>query len=122
MNDAGNVTWEPGYYEVLIREHHLDTFGHVNNAEYLALLEEARWDLIAQRGYGYAEIHKLGIGPVILEVTLKFMRELHLREKVRISMQVLDYKGKVGHLKQTIESSSGEVKAEAVFKFGLFDL
>lgn len=30
-------------YPVVIREHHLDTFGHVNNAAYLDILEEARW-------------------------------------------------------------------------------
>ena len=28
-------------FEVLIREHHLDSYGHVNNATYLALYEEA---------------------------------------------------------------------------------
>ena len=37
-------------YALVIREQHLDTFGHVNNAKYLEILEEARWDLItAQR-------------------------------------------------------------------------
>jgi hypothetical protein len=28
-------------YEALIHERHLDTFGHVNNAAYLEILEEA---------------------------------------------------------------------------------
>ena len=30
-------------YKVKIRESHLDTLGHVNNAVYLVLFEEARW-------------------------------------------------------------------------------
>ncbi len=30
-------------YHLLILEKHLDTFGHVNNASYLEILEEARW-------------------------------------------------------------------------------
>ena len=33
-------------YEKTILEQHLDTFGHVNNAAYLVLYEEARWDFI----------------------------------------------------------------------------
>jgi acyl-CoA thioester hydrolase len=39
-------------YPLTIKETYLDTFGHVNNAMYLALLEEARWDLITTNGYG----------------------------------------------------------------------
>ena len=39
-------------YQLVIREQHLDTFGHVNNAKYLEILEEARWDLITGNGYG----------------------------------------------------------------------
>jgi thioesterase III len=28
---------------ILIREEHLDTFGHVNNARYLEIFGQARW-------------------------------------------------------------------------------
>ena len=37
-------------YEVVIREHHLDVFGHVNHAVYLELFEEARWELVTANG------------------------------------------------------------------------
>ena len=36
----------------VISEAHLDSFGHVNNARYFELLEQARWDLITERGFG----------------------------------------------------------------------
>ncbi len=42
-------------YDVLILESHLDTFGHVNNAAYLTLFEESRWDFITKNGYGLKE-------------------------------------------------------------------
>ena len=45
-------------YETLIRESHLDTFGHVNNATYLQLYEEARWELITRNGYGLAKVRE----------------------------------------------------------------
>ena len=46
-------------YPVQIRERHLDTFGHVNNAKYLELYEEARWEIINSRGYDLKQIQKL---------------------------------------------------------------
>lgn len=109
-------------YELLIRESHLDTFGHVNNATYLALYEEARWDLTNGNGFGLKDIQKLKTGPVILEVTLKFQSELRLREKIKITTELLDYKGKVGHLRQRMIKEDGTPASEAVFTFGLFDL
>ena len=53
------------YYEMMIREHHLDSYGHVNNATYVEILEEARWECITQRGYGYKEVQQQKKGPVI---------------------------------------------------------
>lgn len=109
-------------YQVLIREAHLDTFGHVNNAVYLSLYEEARWDLITSRGFGLKEVQQRKQGPVILDVNLKFMRELKLREKITITTEMVDYQGKIGHLKQQIIKENGEVASEAIFGFGFFDL
>lgn len=109
-------------YTVLIRENHVDSLGHMNNATYLALLEEARWELITSNGYGFAEVQKIKQGPVILEVNLKFLNEVHLREKIEITVELMDYKGKIGHLRQRMIKEDGSVAAEAVFTFGLFDL
>ena len=38
------MEWKVFTYPLLIKETYLDTFGHVNNATYLTLFEEARWD------------------------------------------------------------------------------
>ena len=109
-------------YPLLIRESHLDTFGHVNNATYLAIFEEARWQLISENGYGLDEIHKTQKGPVILEVNIKFMSELKLRENVNIKTEMLDYKGKISRLRQQILKSDGTLACEALFVVALFDL
>lgn len=109
-------------YNVQILEHHLDSFGHVNNSAYLELFEEARWDLITQNGYGINQVHKLKQGPVILEVNLKFMRELKNRETIKIITELVDYKDKVGKLLQKILLPDGAVASEALFVFALFDL
>lgn len=62
---------ETPVYEVVIRESHLDTFGHVNNATYLTLFEEARWDIVRSRGFGLDDIKRTGLGPTLLEVNVK---------------------------------------------------
>jgi len=80
------------YYQ--IKEHHLDTFGHVNNATYLQLFEQARWDIITEHGYSLEEIHKMKQGPVVLEVNVKFLKELRNRENITIVSQGREFSGK----------------------------
>ncbi len=109
-------------YELLIKEHHLDSYGHVNNATYLELYEEARWELITQRGYTYEKVHATGLGPVILEVNLKFFHELKLRQKIKINFKITSYEGKIFKLKQQMLNENNQVASEALFTGGFFDL
>lgn len=108
-------------FPLVIREHYLDTFGHVNNAAYLEIFEEARWDIISQNGYGLDKIKESGKGPVILELHLLFTRELRLRAQVSVRTQLESYVGKVAVLKQWIVDEKGQTCCEAQFKVGLFD-
>ncbi len=109
-------------YHLVILEKHIDTFGHVNNAAYLEVLEEARWDLITRNGYGLEEVHRLGIGPIVLDAHLRFVRELRNRQAVTIRTWVESYSGKVGKLAQQILGDDREVCCDAMFTIGLFDL
>jgi YbgC/YbaW family acyl-CoA thioester hydrolase len=109
-------------YEILIKERDLDSFGHVNNATYMTLFEEARWDVITKRGYGLDRIHSGQIGPIILEANLKFKHEVRNREKVKIVTGVLKHAGKITTLRQVMLNSKGEEACIADFVVGLFDL
>jgi YbgC/YbaW family acyl-CoA thioester hydrolase len=108
--------------EILIRESHLDTFGHVNNAAYLTIFEEARWDIIASHGFGMNEIREYQVGPTILEVNVRFRREIRLRELITIRTEFEPMTGKIGVAKQWMINKKNEVCCEAEFKVGLFDL
>lgn len=108
-------------YPLTILETHLDTFGHVNNATYLVLLEQARWELITQNHYGLDAIQQCGQGPTILEMKLSFLRELKLRDEIQIVSQMRNYKGKVGTMSQRIMRGD-DICCEAEMVFGLFDL
>ncbi len=109
-------------YGLQIRESHLDTFGHVNNAAYLDILEEARWDLITRNGYGLEEVHRRGIGPVVLEAHLRFAREIRNRQRVVVRSWLESHAGKVGRLAQQIRDDTDALCTDALFTIGLFDL
>ncbi len=109
-------------YPLLIREFHLDTFGHMNNATYLTVFEEARWEIVTSQGYGLDKIRETAQGPVILEIQIKFLKELRLRMNVFVKTQILSYDGKISKLKQWVEDASGNIYVEAEFVAGLFDL
>lgn len=108
-------------YPLIIKETYLDTFGHVNNATYLTLFEEARWDLVTKNGYGMKKIQETGLGPTILEMKLIFLKELRLREQIIIETQLISYDKKIGKISQKM-IRDGEVCCEVELIIGLFDL
>lgn len=109
-------------YPLLIQERHLDTFGHVNNARYLEILEEARWDLITRNGFGLDEIGRRRMGPTILEINLRFQRELRNRQAVVIKSWCESYTGKILRFQQEIRDAEDRLYCEATFAVGLFDV
>lgn len=109
-------------YKLQILEHHLDSFGHVNNARYLDLYEEARWDFITASGYGLEAVMKNKKGPVILDVHCKYKRELKNREFITITSQSIDSSTKIMQIKQQMIKENGELASEAIFTVGFMDL
>lgn len=110
-------------YLVTIRELHLDSFGHVNNAVYAQLYEEARWDFITKNGFGLDRINELQIGPVILDMKIRFKRELLNREVITIKSRTLAIvSSRIMVLEQTMIKPDGKVASEAEFTVGLFDM
>ena len=112
------------FWKTQILESHLDCFGHVNNATYLQLFEAARWDFITAGGFGLKEIMAAQKGPVILEATVKFKRELKNRDWIEISSAISGRPGeKICHIHQVIVCmSDGKVASTAQFTAGFFDL
>lgn len=111
-------------YEITILEHHLDTFGHVNNAVYLELYEEARWDFITKNNLGMKEILETKIGPVLLDLQLTFKSELKNREKIKIVSQARpEMRNKfVMTLDQKMIRADGKVASTLTISVGMMDL
>jgi thioesterase-3 len=109
-------------YDLQIKEHHIDLLGHVNHATYLQLFEEARWELLAETDFSLKNMHNVKLGPVILELTIQYRKEVFLREKIRIETLAGSFQGKVGELEQEMFNEKREVCCHVKMKYGLFDL
>lgn len=108
-------------YPTVIKEIYLDAFGHMNNATYLTLFEEARWDIIVKNGYDIKKIKETGLGPTILEIKINYFKELYPRDEIIIEGQVTFYQGKVGKILQKM-LRHGELCCQAEFTIALFSL
>jgi acyl-CoA thioester hydrolase len=109
-------------YDTAVRETQLDAFGHMNHARYLEVFEDARWDLINRAGYGLARIEEIGLGPVILEVRVRYRRELRAGQKIRVETRCVEYPGKIGQLEQRMIDESGAEACTAQILIGLWDV
>lgn len=122
MNTIENQRSRPFTYSCTVRDTHIDAFGHVNNAAYLQLFEEARWDIIASNGYGMKEIQEHQQGPVILEVTLKYRKEILPNQTIRIDSHCIMKSERIYIVQQQMFNDNNDLCSEAVFTGALFDL
>lgn len=67
-----------------VRNHHIDAYGHVNNARYLTYLEDARSDIFAQLGCSLEELSAREIQVFLTQVTLNFKKPAVMYDVLRI--------------------------------------
>jgi thioesterase III len=108
--------------EIPVYETYLDVFGHVNHAKYLELYEQARWDWMASYNLSLKDIHRLQVGPVILNVNLDYRREVLARQTLRIHTRVADYQKKIFTLAQEMRLPNGELASTLQITGGMMDL
>ncbi|MEU0372679.1 thioesterase family protein [Streptomyces sp. NPDC006283] len=107
---------------VTVRGYELDTQGHLNQAVYLQYAEHARWELLRAAGLPQEKLLAGGVGPVALEVTVKYARELRGGDEVRVTCQFLYGEGKTFRVVQQILKDDGTVAAEITGVAGMLDL
>jgi acyl-CoA thioester hydrolase len=109
-------------WEFTVLEIHLDTFGHMNHAVYLQLFEQARWEFIRKRGYGIKEIQEKQIGPTILELNIKYKRELRIGDVIRVESETIEFASKIGKVRQHMINKKGDICSTIELTLGLFDM
>lgn len=108
-------------YPISIKEHYLDSLGHMHNTYYQILFEEALWQLIHENGFGLKALMEIGLAPVVLESKIIYAKELKLRDEVSIETTPIFQERKVAKMKQQM-MKNGEVCCTAEITIGLLDL
>ena len=109
-------------YQRRIRETDLDFLGHVNHAVYLSILEEARWEMIEEQGFGFNKLRQAFVSPVILGVNIQYKKEIVNREMIEVETNTQATIAKVGVIEQVIRKQNGQVAATATITYGVMDL
>ncbi|MFC8195555.1 acyl-CoA thioesterase [Streptomyces sp. NPDC057298] len=113
---------EPYAVPVTVRGYETDVQGHLNQAVYVNYAEHARWSLLQAAGITQAGLVAKGVGPVSLEMTVRYLRELRAGDEVEVTCDFEWGEGKTFRIRQTIRRTDGAVAAEITAVGGLMDL
>ncbi len=84
-----------------IRTFHTDAFGHVNNARYLELLEEARWQYA--EAIGLIDLLKSSsLGFIIMDLKIKFRSPVQEGDSICVTTQLVTLGTASGEVLQTV--------------------
>ncbi|MFF1308799.1 acyl-CoA thioesterase [Streptomyces sp. NPDC058307] len=113
---------EPFSVPVTVRGYETDVQGHLNQSVYLNYAEHARWSLLKAAGVTQAGLIGSGVGPVALETTIRYRRELLAGDEVEVTCAFEWGEGKTFRIQQTIRKKDGTVAAEITAVGGIMDL
>ncbi|MGW0911450.1 acyl-CoA thioesterase [Streptomyces sp. NPDC002784] len=113
---------EPFSVRITVRGYETDVQGHLNQSVYLNYAEHARWSLLQAAGISQTGLISQGIGPVALETTIRYRRELLAGDEVDVSCAFVWGEGKTFRIEQTITKADGTVAAEVTGVGGLLHL
>ena len=105
---------------VTVRGYECDANGHVNHAVYHQYGEHGRTEVLRAVGIEVAALTAAGVGPVILESTVRFLAELRAGDEVEVTVDVRFGEGKT--FRMDTELRRGEaVCATITGTMGLLD-
>ncbi|MGH3311892.1 MAG: acyl-CoA thioesterase [Streptomyces sp.] len=108
---------------VTVRGYETDVQGHLNQSVYLQYAEHARWMMLDAAGIRQTDLVAHGVGPVVLETTIKYRRELRAGDEVEVSCAFRWREGKkTFEVEQVVSTSDGGIAAEINGVGGVLDL
>ncbi|MEV7083773.1 acyl-CoA thioesterase [Streptomyces sp. NPDC093516] len=113
---------EPFSVPVTVRGYETDVQGHLNQAVYLNYAEHARWSLLQAAGISQSALVSSGVGPVALETTIRYRRELLAGDEALVTCAFVWGEGKTFRIEQAVVKTDGTVAAEISAVGGILDL
>ncbi|MER5394399.1 acyl-CoA thioesterase [Saccharopolyspora sp. NPDC002686] len=119
--DPGEPT--PFRLTIAVRSDDLDVNGHVRGPAYLAYGDHARWACLAAAGVDPERLRTHhGLGPVNLETTIRYHRELLPLSEVEVTCEFHWGQGKTNRVRQELRQPNGPLAAEIRSTSGLLCL
>jgi thioesterase-3 len=107
---------------IKVRGYHADFYGHINNARYLELLEEARWNHFDQ-SVDYEEFKKNGWAFIVVNINISYRKPALPGDTINIKTEYKTHGSRNMVLHQTIYVNGLEtVSAEADITFVVLDM
>jgi acyl-CoA thioester hydrolase len=106
---------------IAVRGYELDLQGHVNQAVYLQYGEHARWQCFYAAGLTPEVLVPAGLGPVVLETTIRYLKELRAGDEVDVTCRFLWGTGKTFRVEQDYTRTDGTAIARVTSVAGLLD-
>ena len=103
-----------------VRTYECDSYGHVNNANYLNYLEYARYELLKDVGFDYPKAIDAGYGVFIARIEIDYKRPALTDDRLTIRTWPLKKKAVSGVLAQEIRRGD-DILAEAKVTWAFVD-
>jgi YbgC/YbaW family acyl-CoA thioester hydrolase len=95
--------------EIEVRGYELDSFGHVNHANYLNYFEFARWQLLSQEKVTLELFKKWDRFPVIASIEIKYLKPTFMGDRLTIETKLIEYRRSSSTFEQKIIKNDQEV-------------
>ncbi|OUW28115.1 MAG: thioesterase [Synechococcus sp. TMED169] len=118
---AGDVTRLPWICRKQVLPQHTDHAGVLWHGSYVAWLEEARVQALAEAGLAYAELSAHGLELMVVDLQLRYLKALHHGEVVELHSWLQPQSGvRLPFLTRFIKAD-GALAAEALVTLALVD-
>jgi thioesterase-3 len=108
--------------ELKVRGYHLDVYGHVNNARWVELLEEARWRWLDHE-LDLRTWDEVGQGIAVVNLDVTYRRPARMHDELTFHCWITRLGGRSAVCRQEVfRKGTDEKLVEAAVTFVLFDL
>ncbi|GLW33278.1 thioesterase [Actinoplanes regularis] len=104
-----------------VRGYELDIQGHVNQAVYIQYGEHSRWECFHAAGINANVLVEAGVGPVVLETTIRYLKELRDGDEVDVTCRFVWGEGKTFQVEQDYTRADGTPVAKLTSICGVLD-